>query len=130
MADSLTRVFSRFAKNLRYEQLPDEVVDKLKASLLHAMVVSIIGAGTEHGKNAIQLIKREEPQSEGSTILFDGSKSTRSGAAFVNSKLMHATNQSDSYRMLLHPGPCVIPAALSSAELENSTGKELSLIHI
>lgn len=125
MADSLTRVFSRFAKNLRYEQLPDEVVDKLKASLLHAMVVSIIGAGTEHGKNAIQLIKREEPQSEGSTILFDGSKSTRSGAAFVNSKLMHATNQSDSYRMLLHPGPCVIPAALSSAELENSTGKEL-----
>ena len=125
MADSLTRTFSRFAKNLRYEQLPDEVIDKMKASLLHAMVVSIIGAGTEHGKNAIHLIKKEEPQSQGATILYDGSKSTRSGAAFVNSKLMHATNQSDSYRMLLHPGPCVIPAALASAELENSTGKEL-----
>ncbi len=125
MADSLTRTFSRFAKNLRYEQLPEEVIDKLKASLLHAMVVSIIGAGTEHGKNAIELIKREEPQNQGATILHDGSKSTRAGAAFANSKLMHATNQSDSYRMLLHPGPCVIPAALASAELENSTGKEL-----
>jgi hypothetical protein len=32
--------------------------------------------------------------------------------AFANSKLMHATNQSDPYRMPIHPGPCVIPACL------------------
>lgn len=125
MVDSLTRTFSRFARNLRFEQLPEEVVDKMKASLLHALIVSLIGANTEHGKNAIELIKREEPQKTGATILSDGSKSTRSGAAFANSKLMHATNQSDSYRMLLHPGPCVISSALASAELQNSSGKDL-----
>jgi 2-methylcitrate dehydratase PrpD len=125
MADSLSRVFSQFVSNLRYEKLPIEVVDKLKASLLHSMVVSIIGAGTEQGKHAIELIKQEESQERGATILSDGSKATRAGAAFANSKLMHATNQSDSYRMLLHPGPCVIPAVLASAELEMSTGKQL-----
>lgn len=38
---------------------------------------------------------------------------------------MHATNQSDSYRMLIHPGPCIVPAALATAELAGKSGKEL-----
>ena len=88
------------------------------------MVVSIVGAGTSHGKAAIELSKVEEGKADGATILVDGSRATRNGAAFANSKLMHATNQSDSYRMLIHPGPCIIPAALATAELEGSSGRE------
>ena len=38
---------------------------------------------------------------------------------------MHATNQTDSYRMLIHPGPCVIPAALATAELIGANGPQL-----
>jgi 2-methylcitrate dehydratase PrpD len=30
---------------------------------------------------------------------------------------MHVTNQADSYRMLIHPGVCVIPSALAAAEV-------------
>jgi hypothetical protein len=100
-------------------------VDKLKASLLHALVVSIIGADTSHGKAAVELAKAEEAKPDGATILVDGTKATRCGAAFANSKLMHATNQSDSYRMLTHPGPCIIPAGLAAAELAGSSGQDL-----
>ena len=112
MPDALSRSYARFVSSLQYGQLPDQVVDKLKASILHAMVVSIIGARTHHGESAIALTKEEEAKPDGATILVDGTKATRGGAAFANSKLMHATNQTDSYRMLIHPGPCVIPAAL------------------
>jgi 2-methylcitrate dehydratase PrpD len=38
---------------------------------------------------------------------------------------MHATNQSDSYRMLTHPGPCIVPAGLATAELGGHSGQEL-----
>jgi 2-methylcitrate dehydratase PrpD len=38
--------------------------------------------------------------------------------------LMHTNNQGDSYRMLAHPGACVIPAALTTAELDGRSGKE------
>ncbi len=124
MPDSLSRTFSKFICNLAYDNLPPEVVDKVKASLLHASVVSLVGSETHHGKAAINLAKAEESNPAGATILADGGRASRCGAAFANSKLMHVTNQSDSYRMLIHPGPCVIPAALATAELGGNTGKE------
>ncbi|MCH7842115.1 MAG: MmgE/PrpD family protein [Chloroflexi bacterium] len=123
MPVALSRSYARFVSSLEYGQLPDQVVDKLKASVLHAMVVSIIGAQTHHGEAAIALIKEEDSKPDGATILVDGAKATRGGAAFANSKLMHATNQTDSYRMLIHPGPCIIPAALATAELSGASGQ-------
>lgn len=125
MGDSLSRSLARYLSSLDYDALPAEVVDKIKASLLHALVIAIVGAGTSHGRAAITLVKREESKEDGATILVDGTRATRAGAAFANSKLMHATNQADSYRMLIHPGPCVIPAALATAELGGHSGKEL-----
>ena len=124
MAESLSRTFARYVASLEYGALPPEVVDKVKASLLHALVISIVGEGTSHGKAAIALAKEEESRPGGATILVDGGRATRVGAAFANSKLMHATNQTDSYRMLIHPGPCVIPAGLATAELGGKGGPE------
>ena len=125
MAEALARTYARFVSQLDYDHLPMPVVDKLKASLLHAAFVSLVGAKTDHGRAAIELIKEEEASPVGATVLADGARATRSGAAFANSKLMHATNQTDSYRMLIHPGPCIIPAALASAELSDATGQQL-----
>ena len=124
MPDSLSRTFAQFVSPLTYESLPLSVVGKMKASVLHAMVTGIIGADTSHGKAAIHLAKTEEGKPDGATILVDGAKATRCGAAFANSKLMHVTNQADSYRMLIHPGACVIPAALAAAELGHKSGRE------
>ena len=125
MPDSISRQLARWAVNLSYEDLPPAAVDKMQTSLLHGVVVAIIGAGTHHGKAAVQLTLAEESSSHGASILAHGGRATRYGAAFANSKLMHATNQADSYRMLTHPGPCIIPAALASAQLGGATGAEL-----
>ena len=125
MPDSLSRTLARFVTSLEYEALPPEVVDKIKASVLHALVTSIVGSGTRHGAASIELAKSEESKADGATILVDGARATRCGAAFANSKLMHATNQSDSYRMLIHPGPCNIPAGLATAELGGKSGRDL-----
>ena len=125
MADSLSRTLARFVDGLQFDNLPAEVPDKVKTSLLHSLIGTFLGAETAHGKASIELVKMEEARNDGATILVDGARATRCGAAFANSKLMHATNQSDSYRMLLHPGPCVIPAALATAQLERRAGREL-----
>ncbi len=125
MVESLSRTFARHVASLDYDALPPEVVDKIKASLLHALIISIVGSETSHGKASIELVKEEEGKSDGATILVDGSRATRTGAAFANSKLIHATNQSDSYHMLVHPGPCIIPAGLATAELGGLSGRDL-----
>ena len=123
-APSISRTLARYIHGLKYDALPPEVIDKIKASLLHALIIAIVGEGTHQGQSAIALAKAEEAKPDGATILVDGSKVTRGGAVFANSKLMHATNQSDSYRMLIHPGPCVIPAGLAAAELNGCSGRE------
>ena len=125
MPDSLSRQLARWVVNLDAGDLPPAVVDKMQTSLLHAAVVAIVGAGTHHGKAAVDLTLSEEYLASGATILANGGHATRCGAAFANSKLMHATNQADSYRMLTHPGPCVIPAALASAQLGDASGAQL-----
>ena len=125
MADSLSRIFARYVLSLEYQALPPQVVDKIKTSLLHLMIVSIIGAETGPGQAAMELAKAEEGKPDGATILVDGARATRAGAAFANSKLMHANDQSDSYRMLTHPGPCIIAGGLASAELGRHSGQQL-----
>ena len=125
MSESLSRSLGRFASSLEFDALPAQVVDKIKASLLHALVIGIVGARTEHGQAAVAFAKHEESKHDGATILVDGGRATRVGAAYANSALMHATNQADSYWMLIHPGPCVIPAALATAEMGGKSGKDL-----
>ena len=125
MPDSLSRQLARWVVQLDAADLPPAVSDKMQTSLLHATVVAIIGAGAPHGAAAVNLALAEEAAPHGASILAHAGRATRCGAAFANSKLMHATNQADSYRMLTHPGPCVIPAALASAQLAGASGARL-----
>ncbi len=125
MADSISRQFARWAANLTYDDLPPAVVDKVKALILHALTSAVLGARTAHAKEAVHLTKIEEGKLDGATILTDGGKATRIGATFANSELMHSSSLFDSYRMLTHPGPVLVPAAIVNAELGNKDGKEI-----
>ena len=124
MADSINRRLSRFVANLDYDAIPPAVVDKLKASIVHGLVTTFLGAPTQDGSKTIGMVLADEAKADGATILTDGRKATRYGAGLANSMLMHTNNQGDSYRMLAHPGACVIPAALTAAELDGRSGKE------
>ena len=122
---SISRQFARWTANLRYEDLPPEVVDKTKALMLHALTSAVFGSQIEAARHTVALTLAEEGKADGATILINGGKASRVGAAFANSELMHASNLFDSYRMLTHPGPVLIPAALVNAELEQRNGKDI-----
>src|SRR5262249_44023826 len=44
---------------------------------------------------------------------------------FADAEMMHASSLIDSYRMLTHPGPVLIPIALVNGELEKLNGKQV-----
>jgi 2-methylcitrate dehydratase PrpD len=122
---SISRQFARWAAKLRYEDLSPAVVDKVKALVLHALTSVAFGTRNAHSREVVNLALAEEAKADGATILGDGRKATRVGAAFANAELMHASLLWDSYRMLTHPGPVLIPAALVNAELEVRNGRDL-----
>ena len=123
MADSIARQFARWAANLKYEDLPPEVVDKVKSLILVHLVSAVHGAQSPAAKKAVAFVKREEGKADGATIIWDGGKATRIGATFANSEEIRALE--DSYRMITHPGKSLIPAALVNAELEGKSLKEM-----
>lgn len=125
MADSISRQFARWTAGLRYEDLPPAVVDKVKALLLHALTAAVLGAPTRHAREAVHLTLAEEARPDGATILTDGGRATRAGTAYADSVLIHSSGLLDSYRMLTHPGPVLVPAALVTAELDAKDGREM-----
>ena len=125
MADSISRQVAHWAASLTYDDLPPAVVDKVKALLLHGLTGAAIGTQTAKGQHVVHLMLDEEPKTDGATIFASGAKATRNGATFANAEIMHASDLLDSYRMLTHPGPILIPAALSNAELEGRSGRDV-----
>lgn len=122
---SISRSFARWACALRYEDLPPAVVDKAQALLLHALTGGILGANSRTAQDIVRTTLIEEGRPDGATVFHTNQRASRIGAAFANSELIHASFLFDSYRMLIHPGPVLVPAALAQAELEGRSGKDL-----
>ncbi len=49
---------------------------------------------------------------------------TRGAAAFANAEMVMAGGKWDTFRMLTHPGACIIPAALAAAQAEGASGED------
>ena len=122
---SFSRQFARWAAALRYQDLPDEVIDRAKGLTLHALSSLLLGSQLAGGREAMQLVTEEESGvRNGATVMVSGGKATRSGAAFANSEMTLAGGKWDTFRMLTHPGTSIIPSALVVAETEGASGKE------
>jgi 2-methylcitrate dehydratase PrpD len=122
---SISRQFARWAAGLRFEHLPPTVVNKTQALLLHALTGGLLGANSGSARDIVESTLREEGRADGASVFHTGQKASRIGAAFANSELIHASFLFDSFRMLTHPGPVLVPAALAQAELEGRSGQEL-----
>ena len=124
---TLSQRLGAFASGLGAGDLPDAVADKVKALLLHALMVGL----SSHAESDVSLAERvalggaAPLASGGARMLASGGRAPRRDAAFVNSVLMHARGQDDSYRMLTHPGCAIVPAALAEAEGRGTDGASL-----
>lgn len=121
----MSRQFARWVAALKYEDLPAAVVDRAKGVTLQAISSVLLGAQMPAGKEAITVITQEEGGvRNGATIMVNGAKVTKAGAAYVNAEMAVAGGKWDTFRMLTHPGTCIIPAALAAAESNGASGKE------
>jgi 2-methylcitrate dehydratase PrpD len=120
---SLSRDFAAFVANLRYENLPPQVVDRAKGVTLQALASALVAHDMPSSRQALALMRDEEAGGAGiATVLCDGSKLTKAGAAFVNAEMIFAGGKWDTFRMLTHPGIAILPAALVAAEITQCSG--------
>jgi 2-methylcitrate dehydratase PrpD len=121
---SLSRDFAAFVAGLQYNALPPEVVDRAKGVTLQALTSALVARDMPSSKQALVLMREEEAGGGGiATVLCNGTKLTKSGAAFVNAEMILAGGKWDTFRMLTHPGTAILPAALVAAEVTGCSGE-------
>ena len=122
---SLSREFAEFVAALKYEDLPAAVVDRAKGVTLEALASALVAHDMPASKQALAMMREEEAGGGGAaTVLCNGAKLTKAGAAFVNTETIFAGGKWDTFRMLTHPGTAILPAALVAAEIAGASGRE------
>jgi 2-methylcitrate dehydratase PrpD len=122
---SLSRQLAQWVVSLRYEDLPPAVVDRAKGLTLHGLASILLGSQSPAGQQAVKLITEEEAGvRDGATIMVDGTRVTKGGAAYANAEMAMAGGKWDTFRMLTHPGTSIIPGAFVAAETAGVSGKD------
>ena len=122
---SLSRQLAQWVTGLRYQDLPAEVVDRAKGLTLHGLASVLLGSLTPGGQQAVKLIVDDEAGvRNGATIMVEGTRVTKGGAAFANAEMAMAGGKWDTFRMLTHPGTSIIPGAFVAAETAGASGRD------
>jgi len=121
-------VISDLARNIvdiRYEDLPQKVVEIAKKFIIDSIGVGIAGTGAPGNKEIVDLVEEWGGKKE-STMLVYGLQVPAPEAAFVNSMFIHSTDYDDTDdRTATHANVTALPAALAIAEKMQSDGKAL-----
>jgi 2-methylcitrate dehydratase PrpD len=111
----------RFAADVRYEDLPSDVLDKVRACLAHGLLVGSAGRVSPLGAYAESAVA---VSSGPARVLTTGRRLATAHAALVNATVLHSRVQEDTYGTS-HLGTVVIPTALALGEQTRADGREL-----
>ena len=127
---SSTRTLASYLSNMKYEDLPPEVVEKGKMAIVDVVGNCIGGYPLDLSRTFLELSKELGGGREQATLIGDGTKVSSPMAAFGNGALSTMldycdAHRSDSGRCPAWAGTMAVPAALAVGEARGISGKEL-----
>lgn len=125
MRKSISRIISEFAVGLKYENLPEDVINEVKR-FLYDSIGCAYGAVNTKDVNIIKDIYDTMGGNEEATIIGFGNKLPAVNATLINSLMIRALDFNDIYwkEDPSHPSD-IIPAALSIGELVGASMKDV-----
>lgn len=119
-----TETLCNFIRDLKYEDIPPEVLERAKGIAMQTIGASLAVNGIPVAEKAVALGKLCGGAGDGpATMWIDGRKSTIPGAVFCNSTLADALDWEDC-AWTGHPSAGIVPVALACAEAEHKSGKD------
>ncbi|MFT4553477.1 MAG: 2-methylcitrate dehydratase [Chlamydiales bacterium] len=125
MTETISRQIAEFAVNLKYEDLPEEVIEKVKL-YLYDSIGCAFGSMHTPDVNAVLDIYKEMGGKEEATVLGFGDKLPAVNVTLINSLMIRALDFNDIYwkEDPSHPSD-IIPAALSIGERNKLSMKDV-----
>jgi 2-methylcitrate dehydratase PrpD len=134
----LTADVGRFVTTTTYEQIPEEVIELGKKSILDGLGLALAGSRAETGSISRKFVQQIGVCDGKATIIGSAQKTAPRFAALVNGISIHADDFDDTqlaaakdrvYGLLMHPTVPVLPAIFALAEQRSVSGKEWMLAY-
>src|SRR5215470_3236892 len=121
--ETVAHKLGSFVSELKYEDLPPEVVAKTKQFLLDQLACQLLGSTVEWNQPIYRFIKENKHGGPASIVNY-GDRVPVDDAAFVNGTFGQGCELDDHYdRGGGHPGAASIPVAMALAEQKRVDGK-------
>lgn len=127
MSASASDALAAFAHELRFEDIPPDVVERAKICIIDTAGVAIFGAGFPWSATVADYARRYGAGGPCSLFGASGPKVHAPFAALANGAAAHAFEH-DSLRAPgagVHPGACLLPPAMAIAEERKCSGRDL-----
>lgn len=124
---SASKVIADFSANLKFEDIPEHVVDRLLDLMLDWLGSCLAGSSSRQATVFHSLVKQMGPDHGPSTVIGSDLHTSPFFAAMVNGAASHVVEQDDLHNTsIFHPATVVFPPVVAMAEGVNScSGKEL-----
>ena len=124
--EPLSPHLARWASQLRYDDLPQEVVHTVKRSLLDYLGVTIAGADTEIARKVLACLTAIEGEGGDASAIGTGRRLSPLNATLANGVAATVLELDGGHaRAPLHVMTACVPAIFSAAQARKSSGKDL-----
>jgi 2-methylcitrate dehydratase PrpD len=137
-APGLTKSVAEFIVNTKYEEIPQDVIELGKKSILDGFGLSLAGSVSVMGPIVRQYVQSFGTSEMKASIVGTGMKAHPRFAAFANGVSIHADDYDDTqlsaakdriYGLLTHPTVSVLPPAFALCELGHRSGKDFMVAY-
>ncbi len=137
-APGLTRAVADFIVRTRYEDLPGEVIELGKKSLLDSIGLALAGSVAHTGEIGRAYVQSLSPGKGAASVIGSTLKVAPRFAALLNGIGIHADDYDDTqlavaadrtYGLLTHPSATALAASLAVAEAAGQSGRDLMLAY-
>lgn len=122
----ITKKLAKFCAELRFDELPPEVVDRAKYFAVDFTGVAARGSLEASTKSMYRFVKEIGYATKGGVVIGTKMRAIPHYAALANGTSSHSLELDDvNNEASLHPGVAIFPAAFAACEMANKNGKRL-----
>src|SRR6202140_78943 len=134
----LTNYVGTFVTQTKYQEIPAEVIELGKKSILDGLGLALAGSRAESGSISRKYVEQAGVGNGKATVIGSAQKTSPQFAALVNGISIHADDFDDTqlaaakdrvYGLLVHPTVSVLPAIFALMEQRAVSGKEWMLAY-
>ena len=118
-----TMALAEFIAGLNFKDIPLRCLDQIKTAFLDSLGCGLFGSTLEWCKKVNSLVKQMGGREE-ATLWANDFQGPAANVALGLGTMIHSFDFDDYHNAKLHPGAAVLPAALTIAEREGSSGKD------